>query len=401
MAWWLGIISYIGLIFAGFSSKLVREWHVLSWTPFASAAFFVLAALVVALLHLARPQLERRLNFATLLAGLNLVFFMLLFASPLHILAFTGYFYLLQAFAVRAEVMRAKSIALGLSLVPLLVARSTKEIQFIGLSYITFRAFHMLSEKDRLGLPKLREFFLYLTFFPTIVAGPIDRFPRFKADLEQGWRGLQAQNLALGLNFVLLGMCQKFILAELVSRHWLQRPAAEITSRLVDMYAYSAFLYFDFAGYSTMAMGLGYMLGVILPKNFDRPYLSSNPQDFWRRFHITLGDWLKDYFFLPLYKAFSTWSWLPTSPLFKQNLALFLTFLLMGFWNGNHRHYIVSGALFGLYSALHNSYVYLVKRKQVPDLFAPFGRMGHALAIGLTLHAVSFALYVFSGRLPF
>lgn len=395
-----GIIAYIAFIFAAFSLKPVREFSVLNWNPFLSFQFFAAAVLAVALLHLLKPWFERRVGFANFLAAVNLLFFAFLFSSPAHIFVFTGYFYLVHRLAVAARWKGAKAAALVLSLVPLLVSRSTKEIQFIGLSYITFRAFHMVMDKDRVGLPRLRDYFVFLTFFPAVMAGPIDRYQRFKGDLEKGYAAINPGHFAQGWLFVIFGLCQKFIFAETVHRFFLVQRPTGLGGRLVDMYAYSAFLYFDFAGYSAMAIGLGYMLGVMLPQNFDKPFLAKNPQEFWKRFHITLGDWLKDYFFLPIYKLSHSVAALKNWPLLKQNIALFMTFLLMGYWNGSQKQYILCGTLFGIYSAVHNSYVYWLKRKQVPDLFGPLGRFGKVLAVFLTLNAACFALYVFSGRLP-
>ncbi|MBL7923911.1 MAG: D-alanyl transfer protein, partial [Bacteroidia bacterium] len=167
------------------------------------------------------------------------------------------------------------------------------------------------------------------------------------------------------------------------------------------MYAYYAYLFFDFAGYSSMAIGLGRMMGITVPVNFTNPFLAVNPQDFWRRFHISLGAWLKDYFFTPLFLWLSRYKSLKPYPLAKQNFTLTLTFLLMGCWNGFKLNFVLSGLLFGLYSALHNGY--LVRcRKKGKDVF--FGKLPpqtiRYISIFIMIHLVAVSLYIFSGRCP-
>jgi membrane protein involved in D-alanine export len=169
----------------------------------------------------------------------------------------------------------------------------------------------------------------------------------------------------------------------------------------VDSYWYFLHLYFDFAGYSFMAVGFSNLMGIYVPPNFNKPFLSRNPQQFWRSFHITLGDWLNDYFFKPLYKWISKKKQFKTFPLLRQNFALFSTFTLMGCWNGFQLHFIVSGMLFGLYSVVHNSYIYYSHRKfgydfifrSLPDPIVKW------VSIVLLFHFAAFSIYIFSGKL--
>ena len=150
-----------------------------------------------------------------------------------------------------------------------------------------------------------------------------------------------------------------------------------------------------------MALGIGKMMGINVPLNFRNPFFSVNPQDFWRRFHISLGEWLKDYFFTPLYMLLTRNKRLKKYPLTRQNLAMIMTFLLMGCWNGFNFRYILSGFLFGVFSAVHNSYVYLCK-KNGRDVF--FGKLPplavKIISIFIMFNLVAIALYIFSGRCP-
>ena len=173
---------------------------------------------------------------------------------------------------------------------------------------------------------------------------------------------------------------------------------------LLDMinsaYSYTVYLFFDFAGYSAMAVGLSIMLGINVPMNFNHPYLAANPQDFWRRFHITLGTWLTDYFFKPLYKYLHKFEFLKSRRLLIQNLAIISTFLLMGMWNGFTWYFIFSGFLFGIYSAIHNIYVVYVKKGGF-DYFTIFPEIiSINLKRFLMINGAVLALYFFSGRIP-
>ena len=185
--------------------------------------------------------------------------------------------------------------------------------------------------------------------------------------------------------------------------YWLGKIDENSTS-FFDMansaYAYTTYLFFDFAGYSAMAVGLSIMMGIFVPMNFNHPYLAPNPQDFWRRFHITLGSWLTDYFFKPLYKYLHNFDFLKKRKLLIQNIAITCTFLLMGVWNGLNWYFIFSGFLFGIYSSIHNSYVLYVKKGGY-DYFSFFPDIiSINLKRFLMINAAVFALYFFSGRVP-
>ena len=191
--------------------------------------------------------------------------------------------------------------------------------------------------------------------------------------------------------------------AEFVNRFWLS-GIDEHSTAILDMinsaYSYTVYLFFDFAGYSAMAVGISIMMGINVPMNFNHPYLAPNPQDFWRRFHITLGTWLTDYFFKPLYKYLHNFEFLKGRRLLIQNLAIISTFLLMGMWNGFTWYFIFSGFLFGIYSAIHNIYVVYVKKGGF-DYFSIFPDIiSINLKRFLMLNGAVLALYFFSGRVP-
>ena len=155
----------------------------------------------------------------------------------------------------------------------------------------------------------------------------------------------------------MVGVIQKFGLAELIWRYGLSTLDAHdysFTGVALNASLYSAYLFFDFAGYSTMAIGIGMLFGFNLPINFRNPLATLNPQDFWRRWHISLSEWLRDVVFMPIYKALSKTAFFGRHRMAAQNIGIFATLLAMGVWNGLSPHYIVSGLMFGAYSVGHN-----------------------------------------------
>jgi membrane protein involved in D-alanine export len=164
------------------------------------------------------------------------------------------------------------------------------------------------------------------------------------------------------------------------------------------MYAYLLFLFFDFAGYSLLAMALGNMVGMSVPYNFNQPFLAINPKEFWQRWHKSLGDWLNDYFFKPILRYLTTKNLY--TPITRQSIALFSTFTLMGFWNGFEWHYIISGMLFGLYSVIHNYYQMQCKKNKRDVVFGNMNpKVVQYISIFIMFQLVAISIYIFSGKL--
>jgi len=282
-----------------------------------------------------------------------------------------------------------------------LILNTQNIIQIAGLSYIVFKVISLyIDERRNSSFISFIDFFNFSAFVPTLLIGPIDRFKRFNNDIQKGYDNINSTRIYQGWNAFIRGLLYKFIIAEVIRRL--------ILSQLVDdgsfiyhlsyMYAYLFYLFFDFAGYSLLAIGFGNFLGIHVPFNFDKPFLAINPKEFWKKWHKTLGDWLADYFFKPIFKDITS------RKIFKsiqrQNIALFLTFTLMGFWNGFELHYILSGMIFGCYSVIHNYYIYRCKKTK-RDVF--FGKLMpkhiRFLSITIMFNAIAFAIYVFSGNL--
>ena len=303
---------------------------------------------------------------------------------------------------------RVYYFSLGLGLAPLVLSRFVPLwrpetlIGFAGISYVTFRSLDVLfSIEDRLitSLPP-GQYLAYILFFPTISSGPIDRYRRFAQDWQQ--RRDRAQffvDLDGAVHRIFNGFLLKFILAAVVKRYWMDRvdPAEHGLgpwNTLSFMYAYSCYLFFDFAGYSYFAVGVSYLLGIRTPENFNRPYLARNIRDFWNRWHMTLTAWLRDHVFMRFLLAATKGKWFKN----KQTpayLGLILSFGLMGLWHGIEPFYL----LYGLYhAALMAGYEAFSRWNKRRKLWGE-GPLARLAGIALTLQLVCMGFLLFSGRL--
>ncbi len=383
--------------------------------PFGSVEFFALMAIFVALIGIAKLAKLHSRRYKYLLVFLNACFLTIIYPSPIHFFLLVIFSYFLTYLMSVVIKPKKKIWGLLMLLLPMLLVKFNIRLPFYpfelnnllafaGLSYASFRI--MGYYMDRAPNEKMADpatYFNFLAFTPTLLIGPIDKFSRFKQSQDSALESLTTENYIVGWKYIVKGVAFKYVLAELVDRYWLNIFAADATGVLPvlnGMYAYYAFLFFDFAGYSHMALGIGKMMGINVPVNFTNPFVAVNPQDFWRRFHISLGEWLKEYFFTPIYLYFTRLKKLKAYPAFRQNFALLLTFLLMGCWNGFKSHFVLSGLLFGLYSAVHNNYTIQCKKAGKDVVFGTMNpTLVKYLSIFIMINLVAFSLYIFSGRL--
>jgi alginate O-acetyltransferase complex protein AlgI len=212
-------------------------------------------------------------------------------------------------------------------------------LAWLGLSYLLFRLLHVLLESRRGQLPELKwgEMIVYALFPASLIAGPIDRFPRFKTDLDQVGQPFKFNFAAQGLWLILIGAFKKFVIADFLARlplNLAQFPGKTPVPYLwLALYAYGFLLYFDFSGYTDMALGAARLIGFYLPENFNAPYLKTNLARFWQSWHITLSAWARDYVFLPLARTLRLRvEWLPAN---GAALTCHLTtMLVIGLWHG-------------------------------------------------------------------
>ena len=292
-----------------------------------------------------------------------------------------------------------------LSILPLLLTKFSpliapqSDVGLLGISYVTFRALDVIfCLRDKvIGLPKGLNYLGFLFFFPTISAGPIDRYRRFICDVPKKRTRIEfLLDLDAAIHRVFRGFLYKFILAALIKHYWLDPAASATTLRALIsyMYAYSFYLFFDFAGYSAFAIAFSYLLGIHTPENFDRPFLARNIRDFWNRWHITLSFWFRDHVYMRFLLAARRAGWMVN----RHALAIagyFLSFGLMGLWHGIELHFII----YGLYQATLLSAFHLFSEwaKTRPQLIE--NPLWRAAAVVTTFQCVCFGLLIFSGRL--
>jgi D-alanyl-lipoteichoic acid acyltransferase DltB (MBOAT superfamily) len=241
------------------------------------------------------------------------------------------------------------------------------DLRWLGFSYIAFRILHTVRDRQngRFAALSLREYISYVTFFPALTAGPIDRAERFNKDLQKPV-GDTASRLAEGGARIAVGLLKKFAVADTLALIALSESNyAQVTSTgwmWLLLYAYALRIYFDFSGYTDIAIGLGRLLGIRLPENFDRPYLKPNLTLFWNSWHMTLAQWFRSYFFNPLTRALRTLPKpLPTSVIILLGQAS--TMILIGLWHGVTWNFLIWGAWHGLGLFLHSRWLELYRAR--------------------------------------
>jgi alginate O-acetyltransferase complex protein AlgI len=215
----------------------------------------------------------------------------------------------------------------------------------IGLSYVTFQMISYLVDvwKGTTSVEKnFVAFSTYLLFFPKLVSGPITRYKPFALDMEQ--LNPSIDDIAAGFRRLLTGFVKRALIANqlaLMSNAVFNLPTANIEPKFawLALIAYTMQIFFDFSGYTDMAIGLGMMIGVRLPENFNFPYIAQNITDFWRRWHITLSTWFREYVFYPLERRRFIWA--------GQQINILIVFFLTGLWHGFKPTFIVWGLLHG------------------------------------------------------
>ncbi|MCG3669013.1 D-alanyl transfer protein [Aliarcobacter butzleri] len=372
--------------------------------PFSGIGFFAISFIFILFLHLFKNVLKKFVSYKTVIFLSVVIYIAICIPHSYKLFLLLFYVYIIYIIFVSNNYQETIFPMIVIAFPMILHKVDIDPIfKIIGISYITFRTIQAIVDSQNYGKLSFMEFTSFLLFPTTLLAGPIDRSYRFQEDLKKGYENLTLQNVGKGWDILIVGVLFKFVIAQLVAMYWLAK-IDENSTNLLDMansaYSYTTYLFFDFAGYSAMAVGLSFMIGIFIPMNFNHPYLAPNPQDFWRRFHITLGTWLTDYFFKPLYKYLHKYPYLKNRKLLLQNIAITCTFLLMGMWNGLTWYFIFSGFLFGIYSSIHNAYVLYVKKGGY-DYFSFFHEIiSINLKRFLMINGAVFALYFFSGRVP-
>jgi len=236
----------------------------------------------------------------------------------------------------------------------------------LGISFFTFQALAYVIDvyREEHGAERdLVKFSLFMSLFPKITAGPIIRYQQIEAVLQKPV--VSIDDASYGAKRFIWGLGKKLVIADTLAKTADQIflvPGGELTAGLawLGIICYTLQIYFDFSGYTDMAIGIGRMLGFKLMENFDYPYISKSLTEFWRRWHISLSTWFRDYLYTPLSYALMTESVRRkiAAGKYKTNyrglLSVFIVFSLCGFWHGANWNFIVWGMFHGVLLALEN-----------------------------------------------
>ena len=223
----------------------------------------------------------------------------------------------------------------------------------IGISFFTFQKLSYsidVYRKVHSPLDRVWDYALYIILFPQLIAGPIVRYHEIADQIKDRSHQETADNRLLGLFRFIIGLSKKVLIANVLGAEVdriFSLPETALTTPVawVGIIAYSFQIYFDFSGYSDMAIGIGRMIGFKFPENFNNPYISRNITEFWRRWHMTLGRWMKDYLYIPL-----GGSRVKTKRRLFFNL--WIVFLISGLWHGAAWNFVAWGAFHGLFLVL-------------------------------------------------
>ncbi len=270
---------------------------------------------------------------------------------------------------------------------------SAFDLRWLGFSYVAFRLLHVLLDwlNERLPALSLQEFVTYVVFFPSLTSGPIDRSDRFVKDMRSPYV-LNPSDLSEGGRRIVVGLFRKFVLADSLALIALNgQNAPQTTSTLwlwVLLYAYAFRLYFDFAGYTDIAIGIGRLMGIHLPENFAQPYLKPNLTAFWNSWHITLAQWFRTYYFNPLTRALRS-SPHPISVGVIIFVGQLTTMTLIGLWHGVTWNFLIWGVWHGIGLFIHNRWtnVMRVRLRQIEERSWPH-RLYTVISVLITFHFV-------------
>ena len=277
-------------------------------------------------------------------------------AMVVYLLAFIIYQYFLVFIAQRMDSKRLKPLVI-LSILPLVVNKVFALTQlhllaFIGISYMSFKTIQIMLEiSDGLIKEKIsvKDYLQFLLFFPTVSSGPIDRSRRFLKEINEVMPRKDYLELAGdGIYRIVLGLLYKVVLSTYVYQMLLALSnTGTVVYSIKYMYLYTLYLFFDFAGYSLMAVGSSNILGIQTPMNFNKPFLSIDIKDFWTRWHITLSTWLRDFVFSRVLMQVIRKKWFKNR-LHNAAYAYMVNMLVMGFWHGISVSYIAYGFYHGV-----------------------------------------------------
>ncbi len=253
-------------------------------------------------------------------------------------------------------------------------------LTWLGFSYIAFRLIHTLRDfqNKRLEPTDVRTFFNYVIYLPALTAGPIDRFQNFKNELNE--ETLFAEDVYKGGIRLVMGLAKKFVIADTLAIFSINQTNILLVNSptwlWIMLFAFALMIFFDFSGYTDIALGMSALLGISLPENFNRPYLAKNLTDFWNRWHMTLTQWIRAYFFFPLTRFLRSKKTV-SSVFILNSIPQLLTMVLIGLWHGISPNYLVWGVWHGIGLIVHTQWNQWMQKIGVSS--SKYGHFGSAI----------------------
>lgn len=298
----------------------------------------------------------------------------------------------------------------GITMCPLLIVRSTfliagvpilnRIIGFTGISYMCFKIWQLLFEIHDGKIDKLNilDAITFLVFFPSFSSGPIARFDDFKKNYNNPDLANYFEDYFFeGVKRIVIGLFYKFALAFFINTYIIAVLSDEksLLNIVIYMYAYTLYLFFDFAGYSSIAIGYGRIIGVVVPENFNKPFLACNMKEFWARWHMSLSSWFNDYVF-GRFVLNNVRNGLFKNTKVASRWAYLFTMTIMGLWHGFTLHYLIYGFYEG---ALLVATDFWVKSKR----YRAFRKhKAYTLVCRIiTFNLIAFGMLLFSGKYIF
>lgn len=327
--------------------------------------------------------------------------------NPMHLGSIIGYVlvgYILMHLSVKFKEHKKTMIlmiflaGLPLVLVKVLAVFKITGLGFLGISYMTFKLIQIIIEiYDGLIEKPMGplDYVHFLLFFPALSSGPIDRSRRFLEDWKKQRTKDEYLELAgTGIFRLVLGLFYKLVISGMVFQQMTSIRYKDFSFFVIYMYLYTAYLFFDFAGYSLMAVGASNILGIETPMNFNIPFISVDIKDFWNRWHITLSTWLRDFVFSRIVMRFMR------KKIFKKRLttamvAYMINMTFMGFWHGITLNYIAYGFYHGILMAAFEWYQKkskFYKKNKNKTWYKVISWI-------ITMHLVMFGFLIFSGKM--
>lgn len=335
---------------------------------------FIFLPLSIGLYHLTRFLEDHIPFFKTIrlsdlfTIGISIVFYAyLLYTHAIYLLIYILFFYFLSLLIRKIKhkkILLTTGIIICLSILfnykyfPIFRNTTNNLMVPLGLSFITFSTISFLVDtyKDKRIPLNIIDTFLYILFFPKVVSGPIIKFKDFSKQIYN--KTFTSSKIIEGINLIIIGLAKKIIIADTFGQtisniKEYMYSGIDIPTGIGLIILYSFQLYYDFSGYSDIAIGLSKLFGFNFEKNFDYPYTSISFTEFWRRWHISLGDWFREYIYIPLGGN--------RKGKYRTILNIFIVFVLTGIWHGAGITYLSWGILHGIFRIIEG----LIKDKKI------------------------------------